>query len=256
MVLYDTHTHLYLEEFSADRSDVIERGERAGIKKFFLPNIDSTSIGAMMHMEKEYPGKCYPMIGLHPCSVKANFKEELDLVEDWLGKHRFFGIGEVGIDLYWDKTFVEEQKEAFRHQVKLAKKHDLPVIIHLRDAFDETYQIVAEENNGNLRGIFHCFTGTLEQAEKVMALGGFKLGIGGVVTFKNGALDKILPEIDPRHLVLETDSPYLAPVPHRGKRNESAYIRIIAEKLSDIYRMPTEKIAEITTRNAKEIFGE
>jgi TatD DNase family protein len=255
MIFYDTHTHLYLKEFDQDRADAIERAVASGVEKFFLPNIDNTSIESMMQMEKDFAGKCFPMIGLHPCSVNNNYKEELNTVEDWLQKHTFYGIGEVGIDLYWDKTFVENQKKAFRHQVRLAKKYNLPVIIHLRDAFDETFQIVTEENDSSLKGIFHCFAGTVEQADKVIGLGGFKLGIGGVATFKNSGLDKVLSEVDLKHIVLETDSPYLAPVPYRGKRNESSYIPLIAQKLAEIYNVSVEEIARITTENAKEIFN-
>jgi TatD DNase family protein len=255
MIFYDTHTHLYLKEFDQDRADAIERAVASGVEKFFLPNIDSTSIESMMQMEKNFAGKCFPMIGLHPCSVNNNYKEELNTVEDWLQKHTFYGIGEVGIDFYWDKTFVENQKKAFRHQVRLAKKYNLPVIIHLRDAFDETFQIVTEENDSSLKGIFHCFAGTVEQADKVIGLGGFKLGIGGVATFKNSGLDKVLSEVDLKHIVLETDSPYLAPVPYRGKRNESSYIPLIAQKLAEIYNVSVEEIARITTENAKEIFN-
>jgi TatD DNase family protein len=255
MIFYDTHTHLYLKEFDEDRAEAIERAVASGVERFFLPNIDSSSIDSMLKMETDFPGKCFPMIGLHPCSVNNSFEKELDIVEEWLQKHTFFGIGEVGIDLYWDKTFVEEQKKAFRYQVKLAKKYNLSVIIHLRDAFDETFQIVAEENDSSLKGIFHCFAGTVEQADKVIGLGGFKLGIGGVATFKNSGLDKVLSEVDLKHIVLETDSPYLAPVPYRGKRNESSYIPLIAQKLAEIYNVSIEEIARITTENAKEIFN-
>jgi TatD DNase family protein len=255
MIFYDTHTHLYLKEFDEDRAEAIERAVKSGVERFFLPNIDSSSIDSMLKMETDFPGKCFPMIGLHPCSVNNSFEKELDIVEEWLQKHTFFGIGEVGIDLYWDKTFIEEQKKAFRYQVKLAKKYNLPVIIHLRDAFDETFQIVAEENDSSLKGIFHCFAGTVEQADKVIGLGGFKLGIGGVATFKNSGLDKVLSEVELKHIVLETDSPYLAPVPYRGKRNESSYIPLIAQKLAEIYNVSVEEIARITTENAKEIFN-
>jgi TatD DNase family protein len=254
MTFFDTHTHLYLQEFTEDRKQVIQNALDAGVEKFFLPNIDSTSIEAMLKLEEEFPGKCYPMMGLHPCSVKGNYNEELELVEQHLNSRKYYAVGEIGIDLYWDKTFIEEQKEAFRFQIKLAKKHKLPIVIHLRNAFEETFSIVEEENDADLKGIFHCFTGSIEEARKIISLGGFKLGIGGVVTFKNSGLEAVLKQVDPKHLVLETDAPYLAPVPHRGKRNESAYIKIIAEKLAEIYGLPLNEVAEITTAAAKEIY--
>lgn len=254
MILTDTHTHLYAEEFKTDISEVIERARQNYVNRFFLPNIDSDSIAGMIHLEELYPGCIFPMMGLHPCSVKENYKEELQVVEDWLDKRKFFAIGEIGIDLYWDKTFEKEQKEAFRFQIELAKKHDLPIIIHTRNSFDETYAIVKEHATG-LKGIFHCFSGNLEQANKIVELGGFKLGIGGVITFKNSGLDEVVKHINVEHLVLETDSPYLAPVPYRGKRNESAYLLEIAQKLANIYNMDINEIAKITTENSKQIFG-
>jgi TatD DNase family protein len=254
MTFFDTHTHLYLEEFSDDRAQVIQNALENGVEKFFLPNIDSSSAEALLKMEKDFPGKCYPMMGLHPCSVKTDYKKELEFVENELTKRKYFAIGEIGIDLYWDKTFVKEQEEAFRYQIKLAKQHKLPIVIHLRNAFEETFEIVQQENDSDLKGIFHCFTGTIQEAEKIISLGGFKLGIGGVVTFKNSGLDAVLKAINIEHLVLETDAPYLAPVPFRGKRNESAYIKVIAEKLAEIYELPLSKIAEITTASAREIF--
>ncbi|MDQ3191968.1 MAG: TatD family hydrolase [Bacteroidota bacterium] len=254
MLFYDTHTHLYLEEFAVDRQETIQRAVEAGVDKFFLPNIDSTSIEGMLQMEKDFPRRCFPMMGLHPCSVKGNYQTQLKEVKNWLDKHKFYAIGEIGIDLYWDKTFEEEQKTVFKEQIILAKKHKLPIVIHLRNAFDETFEIVEQLNDANLKGIFHCFSGTKEQAEKIISLGGFKLGIGGVVTFKNAGLDKAIMDINPEHLVLETDSPYLAPVPFRGKRNESAYLLLVAQKLAEIYNLPLEKIASITTANANEVF--
>jgi TatD DNase family protein len=255
MEFYDTHTHLYLTEFDADRKEAIERAQAKSITKFFLPNIDSTSADAMLQMEKDFPGACYPMMGLHPCSVKQDWQAQLHFVEEWLQRHKFYAVGEIGIDLYWDKTFEKEQKQVFRQQIKLAKEYKLPIVIHLRDAFEETFEIVAGENDESLTGIFHCFAGSLEEAEKVISLGGFKLGIGGVATFKNSGLDKTLVNVPLEHIVLETDSPYLAPVPFRGKRNESAYILNIAQKLSEIYNQPLEYIAEVTTANAKKLFG-
>lgn len=255
MVFYDTHTHLYLQEFALDREQVIQSAVEKGIEKFFLPNIDSTSIEGMLQMEKDFPSRCFPMMGLHPCSVKQNYQGQLLEVEHWLNKHKFFAIGEIGIDLYWDKTLEKEQKSVFIHQIELAKKHKLPIIIHLRDAFDETFEIVERMNDAELKGIFHCFSGTKDQAEKIIKLGGFKLGIGGVVTFKNSGLDKAIIDINPQHLVLETDSPYLAPAPFRGKRNESAYLLLVANKLAELYNLPIDEIAKITTANAKEVFA-
>jgi TatD DNase family protein len=221
MILTDTHTHLYSEQFNDDIDTVIQNSIDKGITRLFLPNIDSTSIDGMMKLGTDYPNNCFPMMGLHPTSVGANYKEELALVEDWMTKHNFCAIGEIGIDLYWDKTHLKEQQEAFRFQIELAKKHDLPFVIHCRDAFEEIFEILDKLNDDKMRGIFHCFTGTVEQANHVINYGGFKIGIGGVVTFKNSGLDKVVEQLDLAHLVLETDSPSLAPTPFRGKRNES-----------------------------------
>lgn len=254
MNFIDTHTHLYAEEFDADRNTVIQGCLENGITKLYLPNVDSESIPRMLQLEKDYPGMCIPMMGLHPCSVKENYKEELAIVKEWLGKRKFAAIGEIGIDLYWDKTFIEEQKETFRLHIQWALEYSLPIVIHCREAFDEIYEVLASIPQLP-PGIFHCFSGNLEQANKVIALGGFKLGIGGVLTFKNSGLDKVIEQIDMKHLVLETDSPYLAPVPYRGKRNESTYLRIIARKLAEIKQMSLEEVAEITTANAREIFS-
>ncbi len=253
-MLTDTHAHLYLDDFDNDRDRVIENAIQLGITQFFLPNIDSSSIDALLALSNAYPENCFPMMGLHPCSVKENFEEELTLVEEWLSKEKFYAIGETGIDLYWDKTFFSHQEIVFRKQIELAKKFKLPIVIHSRNSFDEIDKIIDELNDDNLKGIFHCFSGTIEQAEKIIAYGGFKLGIGGVVTFKNAGLDKVINQIDLKHIVLETDSPYLAPVPHRGKRNESGYLLLIAQKVAAIYNIPVEKLAEITTGNAKAIF--
>lgn len=255
MILTDTHTHLYLEEFDGDRKDVIENAMKKNIKRFFLPNIDSSTVNAMLALADAYPGNCFPMMGLHPGSVKENYEAELKLVEAGLAQQKFYAVGEIGIDLYWDKTFIGEQKIAFQKQIELAKKHALPIVIHMRDSFNETYEIVEALNNEQLSGIFHCFSGTLEQAKKIISLGGFKLGIGGVLTFKNSGLDKVISEIDIKHLVLETDSPYLAPVPYRGKRNESAYLVNVAEKLAELHHTSVEEVANITTENSRVIFG-
>lgn len=255
MILTDTHTHLYSEQFNDDIDTVIKNSIDKGITRLFLPNIDSSSIDGMMKLGTDYPDNCFPMMGLHPTSVGENYKEELALIEDWMNKQKFCAFGEIGIDLYWDKTFFKEQQEAFRFQIELAKKYELPFVIHCRDAFDEIFEILDELNDAKMRGIFHCFTGTVEQANHIINYGDFKIGIGGVVTFKNSGLDKVVEQIDLKHLVLETDSPYLAPAPFRGKRNESTYLYTIAEKVADIYNISIEEVAEITTANSKEVFG-
>ncbi len=250
----DTHTHLYSEQFDDDRHAMLQRMLDAGISKAFLPNIDSTSIEGMLQLEKDYPDICYPMMGLHPCSVNENYEEELARVEAEWAKRPFVAVGEIGIDLYWDKTFFTQQQDAFRRQIQLAKKHKVPIIIHCRESFDEIFEILEEEKGDDLYGIFHCFTGTVEQAHRAIGYN-MLLGIGGVVTFKNSGLDKVVAEIDLKHLVLETDSPYLAPTPHRGKRNESSYITLVAQKIAEIHNCPIEKIAEITTANALKVFN-
>ena len=252
-MLIDTHSHIYSEDFLHDRDEALERAYDNGVKKIILPNIDSASIRHMLDLSDAYPHFCYPLMGLHPTSVDEDYKEELHAVEYWLEKRKFYGIGEIGIDLYWDKKFKDEQIDAFRHQLRLAKNRKLPVVIHVRNSFDETYQVVKEEQDGTLRGVFHCFTGNRDEAQKIIDLG-FFLGIGGVLTFKNSNLDEIIQDIDITNLILETDSPYLAPVPKRGKRNESAYLLYVAQKLADIYKIPFEKVSEITTENARRLF--
>jgi TatD DNase family protein len=250
----DSHTHLYLEEFNSDQDEVIKRAIEAGIEKFYLPNIDSGSVGALHALTDKYPDRCFPMMGLHPCSVKENYKEELSLVRGLLTKRAYSAIGEIGIDLYWDKSYFTQQAEALQLQVEWALEYNLPIVIHCRDAFGQIYDILS----GMKRlppGIFHCFTGTIDQAEKILALGNFKLGIGGVVTFKNSGLDKTIEKIDLKHIVLETDAPYLAPVPYRGQRNEPSYIRIIAKKIAEIKNCNVGLVAEISTHNTTEIFG-
>lgn len=254
MIITDTHTHLYSEAFDEDRDAMIQRALEAGVERFFIPAIDSTYTQSMLELESNYPQNVFLMMGLHPTHVKENFKEELALVEEWLSKRKFYAVGEIGIDLYWDKTFLKQQQEAFVFQIRLAKKHQLPIVIHCRDAFDEIFEILEQEKSDDLFGIFHCFTGTLEQAHQAISYN-MKLGIGGVATFKNGKIDQFLDQINLKHIVLETDSPYLAPVPYRGKRNESSYIVQVLEKLSFIYGRPSEEIARITTDNSKEVFG-
>ena len=254
MKIIDTHTHLYLKQFKDDIDKVIRRSIDKGINKFIFPAIDSTHFDDMHDLKNKYPGSIYLMSGLHPVDVKENFKEELEFVVNSLKSHSYVAIGEIGIDLYWDKTYLKQQQEAFEFQIRLAIKNDLPIVIHCREAFDEIFEILDKENCDKLRGVFHCFTGTLEQANRAIQLG-FKLGIGGVVTFKNGGIDKFLNRIDLNHIVLETDSPYLAPVPYRGKRNESSYITYVIDKLSEIYGLPIKKIASVTTKNAEKVFA-
>ena len=254
MQIIDTHTHLYLDQFKEDIDNVISRAKEIGVKKFIFPAIDSSHFENMHNLKNKYPDNIYLMSGLHPTNVKENYKNELDFVVDSLKTRDYVAIGEIGIDLYWDKSFLNEQQEAFTFQIRLAIKHDLPIVIHCRDAFDEIFEILDKENCDKLRGVFHCFTGTLEQAKRAIDLD-FVLGIGGVVTFKNGGIDKFLNQIDLKHIVLETDSPYLAPVPFRGKRNESSYIVYVIDKLSEIYGLSKEEIASVTTKNAKKVFA-
>lgn len=254
MKIIDTHTHLYLNQFKDDIDKVIQRSIDKGINKFIFPAIDSTHFDDMHDLKNKYPGSVYLMSGLHPTNVKENYKEELEFVVNSLKGHSYVAIGEIGIDLYWDKTYLKQQQDAFEFQIRLAIKHDLPIVIHCREAFDEIFEILDKENCSKLRGVFHCFTGTLEQANRAIRLG-FKLGIGGVVTFKNGGIDKFLSQIDLKHIVLETDSPYLAPVPFRGKRNESSYITYVIDKLSEIYGLPIKEIASVTTKNAEKVFA-
>ncbi|MDW5289298.1 TatD family hydrolase [Formosa sp. PL04] len=254
MIITDTHTHLYSEAFDIDRHDMVNRAIDAGITRFFIPAIDSTYTESMLQLNRDFPDHTFLMSGLHPTHVKDNYKEELLHVEALLSAHKYYAIGEIGIDLYWDKSTLAIQQDAFRQQIKLAKKHKLPIVIHCREAFDEVFEILEEEKSDDLFGIFHCFTGNFEQAKLAISYN-MKLGIGGVVTFKNGKIDAFLNEIDLKYIVLETDSPYLAPVPFRGKRNESFYILRVLEKLSEIYQLSEEEIARITTLNSKTIFG-
>lgn len=252
-MITDTHTHLYSDQFDKDRTKMMQRAKEAGVSRFFIPAIDSSYTESMLNLEKEYPNEVFLMMGLHPTSVKENYKEELSSVKKWIDKRTFYAIGEIGIDLYWDKSFLFQQQEAFKTQIQWAKEKKLPIVIHCRDAFDEIFEVLESEKGEDLFGIFHCFTGTLEQAEKAISYN-MKLGIGGVATFKNGKIDKFLHQIDLKHIVLETDSPYLAPTPYRGKRNESSYITQVVDKLVDIYGFTFEEIAEITTQNSKDIF--
>ena len=253
-ILTDTHTHLYSEEFDLDRNEMMQRAIDNGVSRFFAPAIDSTCTQSMYDLERDYPDNVFLMMGLHPTYVKDNYLEELQHVENELAKKKFVAIGEIGIDLYWDKTHLAEQQNAFRKQIQLAKQYKLPIVIHCREAFDEIFEILEEEKSPELFGIFHCFTGTYEQALQAISYN-MKLGIGGVVTFKNGKIDQFLNKIDLKHIVLETDSPYLAPIPYRGKRNESSYLVNVADRLAQIYGVSTNEIAAVTTTNSIEIFG-
>ena len=254
MVITDTHTHLYSEAFYEDRKEMFKRALDKNVFRFFVPAIDSTYTNSMLQLQKEYPDNIFLMMGLHPTHVKENYQDELKHVEDMLASNKFYAVGETGIDLYWDKSTLEIQKKAFKHQIKLAKQYKLPIVIHCRDSFNEIFEVLEEEKGSDLFGIFHCFTGTIDQAKKAISYN-MKLGIGGVVTFKNGKIDQFLNEIGLENIVLETDSPYLSPTPYRGKRNESAYIINVLKKVSEIYDVSEEKIAEVTTQNSKEIFS-
>ncbi len=249
----DTHAHIYNAEFNDDRADVLRRCEEQAIGKIYMPNVDHASIDGMMELESRSEGKCLAMMGLHPCSVKKDFERELYIVEEWLSKRKFAAVGEIGTDLYWDKTFWDQQKEAFIIQVNWAKKYNLPVVIHCRESIDQTIDLVEQLQDDSLSGIFHCFTGTTEQANRIINLN-FYLGIGGVATFKNSGLNKVIPDIPLEHIVLETDSPYLAPVPHRGKRNEPSYIPLVADKVAAFSQTKLEQVRYITSQNALKIF--
>lgn len=254
MTLIDTHAHIYLPEFGEDLPAIIARAEESGTRAIYMPNIDRTSVDAMLETEHRYPHLCKAMAGLHPCSVKKHFERELYEVEALLSQRTFAAIGETGLDFYWDTTFAEQQKESLRIQIGWAKQYKLPIVLHTRNSFRETMDTVLAEKDEHLTGVFHCFTGTAEEAKEVTEAG-FFLGIGGVVTFKNSGLDKVLPAIDFNYAVTETDSPYLAPVPHRGKRNEPAYLSIIVQKIAELRDISVEEAARITTENALRLFG-
>lgn len=254
MFLIDSHAHIYLSQFKKDVDSIIDNALRAGVKKILLPNIDSTTIDDMLDLCQKYPDICYPMMGLHPGSVKDDYEKELAIVEDWLGKGSFVAVGEIGTDLYWDQAYMEQQQEAMRVQMQWAKKYQLPIVIHNRSSFDLTYQLVSEANEPDFNGVFHCFTGSLSDADKINSLG-FYLGLGGVLTFKNSGLDKTVSKINLSNIILETDSPYLTPAPHRGKRNEPAYTAIIAEKLATTQNINLETVKEITSNNTQKLFN-
>jgi TatD DNase family protein len=251
----DTHAHIYKEEFQLDRVDTLAHSAQAGVAQVYMPNIDHTSIDAMMELEARNPKTCIPMMGLHPCSVKKDFEKELYQVEAWLAKRKFAAVGEMGTDLYWDKTFWEQQKEAFLIQVGWAKKYELPIVIHCRESLQETIELLEPLLNGKLTGVFHCFSGLIEQAKRITDMG-FYIGLGGVATFKKSGLDEVIPNIDLDNIVLETDCPYLAPVPHRGKRNEPAYIPLIAKKIAELKKITLEELSYITVSNSKKLFND
>jgi TatD DNase family protein len=255
MNLIDTHAHIYSTKFDADRDQVIDEIREAGIERIYMPNVDVETIDRMLECESRYGDLCIPMMGLHPCDVQEGFEQQLYVMEDWLGKRSFAAVGEIGTDLYWDKTTFEIQKEALNIQLGWAKKHNLPVVLHCRESIDETIEIIEKAQDGTLSGVFHCFTGTLEQAQKIVKLG-FLLGIGGVATYKNGGLDAVVPFVGPEHLVLETDAPYLAPVPHRGKRNTPAYLPAIAQRVGDLLQTSASEVALVTKANALNLFKE
>lgn len=252
-MLIDTHTHLYDEKFEADRSEMILRAISGGVRKMYLPNCDNTTIDGMLALEHEFPEHCFSMMGVHPCYIKENYQEELRIVRSWLDKRPFSAVGEIGLDYYWDKTFVEQQKQAFRQQLEWAIEFNRPVVIHTRDSMQDTVDIVREYHKKGIRGVFHCFTGSYEIASQLIDMN-FYLGIGGVLTYKNAGIQEVIQRIDLKHLVLETDAPYLTPHPFRGKRNESLYVKIVAEKLAELKGVSTTEVEEITTLNADQLF--
>jgi TatD DNase family protein len=254
MMLIDTHTHLYDEQLAPDNHEMIQKAIDAGVKRMYMPNCDSTTIEGMMKIATEWPQNCFPMMGLHPVYVKGNYKDELALVEQWLAKQKFYAIGEIGLDYYWDKTFVDQQLEAFETQIDWALQYDLPIVIHSRESTQACIDVVKKKQNGKLKGIFHCFSGTDDEAKQIIDLGLY-LGIGGVVTFKKATLAEVVKNVSLEHIVLETDAPYLAPVPYRGKRNESGYIPLIATKIAELKDADIADVATITTQNAEKVFG-
>jgi TatD DNase family protein len=254
MRLIDTHCHLYNKEFAGDIAETIQRAEKEGVEKFYLPSVDSGSLEDLLALEERYPGKCIGMIGVHPCSVKADYASELKLVEEWLDHRPWVAVGEIGLDFYWDRTFEQQQYEAFHRQTEWALQYDIPIVIHSRDSMAESIGVIREHQKGKLRGIFHCFGGDVASARQIIDLG-FYLGIGGILTYKNSGLPATLQEIDLKYLVLETDAPYLSPVPFRGKRNESSYLRYVVARLAEVKGVSVEEVARITTENVQKIFG-
>jgi TatD DNase family protein len=254
MRLIDTHTHIYLPEFAGDIGEVIQRAEKEGVEQFYLPGIDSSVVENLLALEKQFPGKCIAMIGLHPCSVKGDYEAELLGVEEWLGRRPFAAVGEIGLDFHWDRSFEKQQYEAFHRQIELALRHELPIVIHSREAMSQCIEVVREHQDGRLRGIFHCFTGDAESARAIIDAGLY-LGIGGVLTYKNSGLAETLQDIALEHMVLETDAPYLSPVPFRGKRNEPSYLKWVVNRLAEVKGVSADEVARITTKNAQKIFG-
>lgn len=251
----DTHSHIYSEDFDADRAETVQRAKEAGVQHIILPNCDSSTLAPMLALKAEYPGYCHAAIGLHPTSVKTDYEAELAMVRAELMFNKYVAVGEIGIDLYWDKTFLDQQIKAFQQQIEWALEYKLPVIIHVRDSFRETMNALAPYKSKGLKGVFHSFTGTIDEAQEIIAFGGFKLGINGIVTFKNSGLAAVVEQIALEHILLETDSPYLTPAPHRGKRNESAYVSLVCKKLAEVYNCSTEQIDSQTTQNALALFG-
>lgn len=254
MFFVDTHTHIYTEEFDTDRNEVVDQAIAAGVRYMLMPNVDKQTIGPMMQLNRQFPLNCLPMMGLHPTSVKENPQAELDEVAEWFEKESFIAVGETGIDLYWDTTYFEQQKQAFRFQIELALKHDLPLIIHSRKSLEEIFQVLLPYQGTKLKGVFHCYPGDVVQAEKALEMG-FYLGIGGVVSYKNSEMAKVVEAIGLEHIILETDAPYLPPVPHRGKRNQPSYIPLIAAKIAEIKKTSISEVAEKTTNNACRLFN-
>ncbi len=253
MNIIDSHTHLYLEDFKDDIHEVIDRAQKEGVSGFYLPAIDSSTIDAQFELEKKFPGLCFAMAGLHPCSVKENYKDELMIIASWLSKRKFAAIGEIGLDMYWDKTFIDQQYECFHKQIEIALQYDLPVVLHTRDAMDESIGVIQQYRSKGLKGIFHCFGGSLEQAQKIIDCS-FLMGIGGVMTYKKSGLDTVLKDVPLENLVLETDAPYLTPVPFRGKRNEPSYLKYVIAKIAEIKNVSEEEVARVTTNNALATF--
>ena len=254
MTVIDTHSHIYLSDFEEDRASIVERADKAGIIKIIMPAIDSATHENLIETEKQFPGICLPMMGLHPCSVLGNYDTELDIAQQYLSEKKFIAVGETGLDFYWDLTYKDQQYEAFQRQIEWAFQYNIPVVIHSRNSIDECIGMIKKNQKGDLKGVFHCFSGSLQQAKEIIDLG-FYLGIGGVITFKNAGLDVVLKDIDMMNVILETDAPYLAPVPFRGKRNEPSYLSYVMQKLADIKGKTIEEIALITTTNAQKLFG-
>ena len=253
-MIIDTHSHIYLPEFDADRTEMLERAENEGVRLILMPAIDNQTHSIMFGVEQDFPGRCRGMMGLHPCSVKESYQEELKIVQGHFARRGFVAVGETGLDFYWDRTFIKEQYESFQSQIELALQYDVPVVIHSRDSIDECIKVIGNNQKGNLKGVFHCFSGSIEQAKQIMELG-FYLGIGGVITFKNSGLDSVIADLDMRNVILETDAPYLAPVPFRGKRNECCYLKYVVEKLGEVKNISKNEIEMVTTDNAKKLFG-